>query len=243
MLERGRYQFGPGVCGRSEDTFDGAATNPFEAAFIANISGPVRAIRSYIGANSGQYTMTTDLFYPQREDSIVELRVHTIPGVMAFDDMATATAGLTYTDDQNSGVAIDGSPDTIVAGHAAPWQMVSGAAGSLVSVRSASTDIPGLEFSTYYLDQNPASPTPCTGDAAAWGQNGVRVTGPGGGAIACTDPTIYGKSSCPTVAGRSTAATLTSIRQRYFEGPDLPPATAAALASSAANPLVTTVSP
>ena len=39
---------GPGVCGRTEDTFDDA-----EGAFIANKVGPVRAIRSYIGANSG----------------------------------------------------------------------------------------------------------------------------------------------------------------------------------------------
>ncbi|MGZ4710813.1 MAG: hypothetical protein ACXWBN_18915, partial [Acidimicrobiales bacterium] len=194
MLERGRYQFAPGLCGRSEDTFDGGATNPYEGAFIANISGPVRAIRSYIGANSGQYTVSTDLFYPQREDSIIELRVHTIPGVMAFDDMATATTGLTYSDDQNTGVPIDGTPDSIVAAHPSPWQMVSGAAGSLVTTRTGVTDIADLAGSTYYQDRNPGSPTPCTGDAAAWGQNGIQITGAGGGAMACTDPTIYGGS-------------------------------------------------
>ena len=241
LLERGRFQFAPGLCGRSEDTFDGAATNPYEGAFIANISGPVRALRSYIGANSGQYTVSTDLFYPRREDSTVELRVHTIPGVMAFDDLATGSPGLTYRDSQNAGVAIDGVPDHLNGTGAATWQMVSGAAGSVVSVRAAATDIAGLAASTYELDQRPATPAPCTGDTAAWGQNGLQITGAGGASMACTDPTIYGSANCPAVAGRSTANAFTGIRHRYFEAPDLPAATAATLGAQALNPLVATV--
>ena len=51
ILDRHKDLFAPGNCGRSEDTFDGA-----EGAFIANKGGPVRAIRSYIGANSGPHT-------------------------------------------------------------------------------------------------------------------------------------------------------------------------------------------
>ena len=43
-----KARLAPGNCGRSEDTFNDA-----EGAFIANRTGPVRAIRSYIGANSG----------------------------------------------------------------------------------------------------------------------------------------------------------------------------------------------
>ena len=60
-------------CGRSEDTFDGGASNPGEGAFVVNISGPVRAIRSYIGANSYKWTVNTDLFYPNRQDTLTEL--------------------------------------------------------------------------------------------------------------------------------------------------------------------------
>ncbi len=228
MLERGRVQFAPGVCGRSEDTFDGGATNPYEGAFITNISGPVRAIRSYIGANSGQYTVNTDVFYPSREDSTTDLRVHTIPSVMAFDDFTTGMA-LTYSDDQNSHVPIDGVPDSIVAATPAAWQMVQGPAGSIVTARSMSTDITGLTLSTYELDQNPASPTPCTGDAAAWGQNGLMIVGPGG-AIPCTDPT---RAECPA----GTVKTFSATRFRYFKEPGLPTTTAAIYASRALAPL------
>ena len=235
ILERGRYQFAPGVCGRSEDTFDGGDTNPYEGGFLTNLSGPVRAIRSYIGANSGQYTINTDIFYPQRQDSITDLRVHAIPGVMAFDDMFDTGAELTYSDDQNTGIPIDGVPDSIVAAHSPVWQMVSSPTeGSLVTARTVDTDIAGLQLSTYYLDQSSASPRPCTGDADAWGQNGVAIVGAGGGQVPCTDPT---RAECPT----GTVKRLSATRFRYFEGPSLSSASAAGLAARALAPLVTTV--
>ncbi len=242
ILERGRIQLVPGTCGRSEDTFDNVVpSSPYEAGFIVNISGPVRAIRSSIGANSGQYTVSNDIFYPQREDTSVELRVHTIPGAMVFDDLATGTAGLTYSNSNIPvGVPIDGHPDSVPS-TSALWQMVSGAPGSLVTTQSLSTDIPGIAPTTYYLDQNPAIPTPCTGDAAAWGQNGVAVTGPGGANLACTDPTIYGSASCPAIAGQSTANHLTATRHRYFEAPGMTAAQASTLAADTLTPLQTTV--
>jgi hypothetical protein len=230
LLERGRYQFAVGVCGRSEDTFDYTVpASPYEGAFIANVSGPVRALRSYIGANSGTYTAETDVFYPQREDAIVNLRVHPIPGVMGFDDLATGVSGLRYSDEQKpAGVTIDGTNDSLPSG-VPTWQMVSSSAhGSFVTVRSINTNISGLTLSRYYLDQNPASPAPCTGDAAAWGQNGIQITS----AIACTDPTMSGACS----------NTLTSTRLRYFEGPNVTAKTAASLRDHALNPLVVAVS-
>ncbi len=230
MLERSRAQFAPGVCGRSEDTFDGADSG--EGAFIVNISGPVRAIRSYMGANSGKWTAETDIFYPQREDSITDLRVHTIGSIMSFDDMNTAVAGMKYSDDQNTNVPVDGVPDAIVAGHAAPWQMISGPVGSIVTARNLTTDITGLSASTYYLDQKPASPVPCTGDTAAWGQNGSQITGPAG--IPCTDPT---SSTCPG----GVAKTFVSARYRYFKEPNLPTGLAAVFASRALQPFTIAV--
>jgi hypothetical protein len=233
MLERGRFQFAPGVCGRSEDTFDGAATNPYEGGFVANISGPVRALRSYIGANSGQYTVNTDIFYPQREDTITDLRVHSIPSIMGFDDFTTGVAGMKYSDDQNSNVPINGVPDTIAAAHPAIWQMVSGGVGSIVTTHSLATNISGLSLSTYYLDQNPASPAPCTGDNAAWGQNGIRIDGPGG-SIPCTDPT---RSEC----GAGVVKSFVASRYRYYQAPNLSTSAAAALSNRALAPLQVTV--
>ena len=91
ILDRAKPQFGPGVCGRTEDTFDDA-----EGAFIANKSGPVRAIRSYIGANSGPLTQREHIFYERREDIRTYLRVHAIPGVMDYFDYAPAASGMTY---------------------------------------------------------------------------------------------------------------------------------------------------
>ena len=229
MLERSRVQVTNAGCTRTEDTFDDVVpSSPYEGAFIANISGPVRAIRSHIGTNSGTYTTNTDIFYPGREDSSTELRVHPIPGVSVFDDLNVLATQMSYFDDQNTnGVPIDGNPDALTMNRAATWQMVSGAQGSLVTARTLQSDIAGLTLSTYYLDQNPASP--CTGDAAAWGQNGTTVVGPGG-SLPCTDPSLC-----------ATANTLDSSRVRYFKKPMLPVDTASTLASQAANPLQTTV--
>jgi hypothetical protein len=231
LLERSRVQVTSSGCSRTEDTFDDVVpSSPYEGAFIVNISGPVRAIRSHIGTNSGTYTTSTDIFYPGREDSSTELRVHPIPGVSVFDDLAVSATGMSYVDDQNTaGVPIDGVPDALTENHAATWQMVTGAQGSLVTTGSLQSDIAGLTLSTYYLDQNPANPLPCTGDAAAWGQNGTTVVGPGG-ALPCTDPTLC-----------TTANTLDSTRTRYFKRPMLPVSDAGSLASQAANPLQTTV--
>ncbi len=239
FLERTHY-YVTNTCSRSEDTFDGAADNPGEGAFVVNISGPVRAIRSYIGANSYKYTVNTDIFYPDREDTVTELRGHAgLPGYGSADDFVTGTTGLTYSDPVNSGVPIDGNPDTVTpisytTGSGTPppasWQMVSGPQGSLVTARSVDTDISGLGVSTVYEDSNPASPPQCTGDAAAWGQNGMNITSPNG-SVPITDPTLT-----------ATPATLVITRYRYFEGPNLSAAAAASLGAEGLTPIQTTVS-
>jgi hypothetical protein len=140
-------------------------------------------------------------------------------------------------------VPIDGTPDSVSTAPAT-WQMVQQAGkGALVTTSSLTTDIAGLASSTYYLDQSPASPTPCTGDVAAWGQDGQASTGPGGGNLPCTDPTIYGSpGSCPTVVGQATANSLSVTRHRYVELPGFTAAQAATLAADTAAPLQTTVS-
>jgi hypothetical protein len=71
ILDRHKNLFAPGNCVRSEDTFSAA-----EGAFIVNKSGPVRALRAYIGANSGPYTGRLHVFYARRELITTYLRVH-----------------------------------------------------------------------------------------------------------------------------------------------------------------------
>ncbi len=63
ILDRHKDLFAPGTCERSEDTFSAG-----EGAFIVNKSGPVRALRTYVGANSGPFTERLHVFYQRRED-------------------------------------------------------------------------------------------------------------------------------------------------------------------------------
>jgi hypothetical protein len=239
ILDRTHYYATAG-CVRTEDTFDGAAANPGEGAFVVNISGPVRAIRSYIGANSYKWTVNTDLFYPDRQDTVTELRGHAgLPGYGSADDYATGTSGLTYSDPKNAAITVDGSTDsrtaiTYTTGSAAPsmWQMVSGAPGSVVTVRKLDTDIGGLNVATVYQDHNPASsgsPEQCTGDGVAYGSNGVNVTSPVSN-VPNTDPTL---SASPN--------SFLTRRWRYFTAPSTSAGDAAKFEQQALNPLVTTV--
>ncbi len=236
ILERTHYYATAG-CVRTEDTFDGGADNPGEGAFDVNISGPVRAIRSYFGANSYDMTVNTDIFYPNFEETVTELRGHVgLPGYGSADDYVTNSNGLTYTDPQNSGVKIDGKSDAVnpisyTSGSTAPamWQMVSGAQGSVVTTRTLDTDITGLIVTTLYQDRNPASPAQCTGDAAAYGENGMNVISPVGN-VPPTDPTLT-----------ATPSTFVVHRYRYFEGPHFSASNAAALDADADNPIQTTV--
>ena len=238
ILERTHF-YATGVgCGRSEDTFDGGASNPGEGAFIVNLSGPVRAIRSYLGANSYLYTANTHFFYPEREDLVTDVRGHAgMPGYGSGDDYITGTAGLKYSDPSNSEVPIDGTADAVTpiaytTGTAAPpmWQMVSGAAGSVVTVRSLDTDIAGLNVTTVYQDRNPASPAQCTGDAAAWGQNGANLTSPVNN-VPVTDPTLS-----------NTPSSLVVRRIRFFRGAGLTTADASAIDAQGRAPVAVTVS-
>jgi hypothetical protein len=236
LLDRTHYYVTVG-CGRSEDTFDGSANNPGEGAFVVNISGPVRAIRSYIGANSYKWTVNTDLYYPNRQDTLTELRGHAgLPGYGSADDYTTGVTGMTYSDPANSSVPIDGIADAVTpiaftTGSAVPvaWQMVAGPQGSVVTVRQLDTDITGLNVTTVYQDRNPASPAQCTGDAAAWGQNGQNVTSPVNN-VPVTDPTL-----------NSTPATFVTHRLRYFEAPNLTRSLAAIIDSQGRHPLTTVV--
>jgi S-layer homology domain len=181
ILDRHRNQFAPFQCGRTEDTFSDG-----EGAFVVNRVGPVRAIRSYIGANSGPLSQRTHLFYEARHEIISDLRVHPIPGMMDLFDYSPAAAGMTYRNAaMAANVTIDGVPDTVPTAFS-PWELVRGAQGSLISVRRLISDqhLPASSRSTYYLDDATPPGDMCTGDAAAFGVSGLRLTA----SIANTDP-------------------------------------------------------
>lgn len=222
ILDRHKALFAPGACVRSENTFSDG-----EGAFIANKIGPVRVVRSYIGANSGPLTQRDHIFYERREDIRTFLRVHAISGMMDFLDYSPDATGMVYRNNlDTTGVTIDGDPDTVTLG-AIEWEMVSGAQGSLVLVGAISTNIANFTYTSYYLDDSTPGVTQCTGDAYAYGSSGVRITQ----SIPCTDPA----QDCTNY--------LRAIRTVYFETPGLAVADAEALAGQAGAPLTYTALP
>lgn len=229
ILDRHKAMFGPGLCVRTEDTFDGYVnTSPIEGAFVANKSGPIRAIRSYVGANSGPLTQRDHVFYGQRQDIKTALRVHAIPSVMDFFDYSPAASSMTYYNDLNTGgVTIDGVPDTVTAG-AIQWQMATGAQGTVFMSGRISTDIPSFTYTSYYFDDSTpggGAEMQCSGDAFSYGSSGSYVNH----FIPCTDPSH--PSGCATNNYLDTTATL------YYEPPSQPVTTAAALNARVSAPL------
>ena len=149
ILDRHKPQFAPGNCGRTEDTFNDA-----EGAFVVNKSGPVRALRSYIGANSGPLTQREHVFYERRQDIRTDLRVHAIGGIMDYLDYSPAANGMTYRSSAApGGVTINGSPDSPASG-ALVWESVDGPQGGLSISHAASTDISPLTLTSYYFDDS-----------------------------------------------------------------------------------------
>jgi hypothetical protein len=180
ILDRHKNLFEPNNCVRTEETFCYG-----EGAFIANVDGPVRAIRSYIGANSGPWTQRDHLFYERREDKVTYLRVHKIPGIMDLYDYSTNATGMVYYDNLNTGgVTINGVPDSITTG-SNYWEMVTGAQGSLLMALKVNTDVPALTNKSYYSDDTTPSITQCTGDAYEYGTSGLWIDQE----IPNTDPT------------------------------------------------------
>jgi hypothetical protein len=222
VLDRHKALLVPGNCGRSEDTFDDA-----EGAFVTNKVGPVRAIRSYIGANSGPLTQREHIFYEQREDIRTFLRVHSVPGPWDFFDYSAAAIGMTYRNNLNTaGVTIDGNPDSPAGGQLS-WESVDGPQGGLSMAHTVVTNFPNFSPTSHYLDDSTpggGAETQCTGDAQAIGQSGPWI----GGSMPNTDPRTTPFSS------------LTSTRTIYFEEPGK--ADGAARAAQVASPFQFTVS-
>lgn len=167
ILDRHKNLFAPGSCGRSEDSFSAG-----EGAFFTNVDGPVRGIRSYMGANSGPLTQRLHLFYEGRQDVTTFLRVHAIPGLLDVYDYSPAASGMIYTNSLNtSGVSVDGVPDGLTAGLPL-WEMVTGAQGTLVVTAVIATDIDPFLPTHYYNDDASPSETQCTGDDFEYAQSG-----------------------------------------------------------------------
>lgn len=174
ILDGYKFNF-PGTCGRSEATFNDA-----EGAFIVNKDGPVRAIRSYVGANSGPNTQRTHFLYERRHEIVTDLRVHAVPGPQTHYDLSPAGIGMTYLNQaRQAGVAVDGVPDAGINGTApVDWHLWRGAPGSLF-VADRITSSFALPSPTTLYEDNATSPsfTQCWGDADLLGAAGITSNG------------------------------------------------------------------
>jgi hypothetical protein len=209
ILDGDKHQFHPSTCARSETTFAGYASDKAEGVFVVNKSGPIRALRSYYGANSGPFTQKTHVYYERRSDVRVDLRVHAIPGVMAFMDFSPAATGMIYRDPANlGGLTIDGEPEAAAPTDGPPtWSQVTGAQGTLDVVSRMTTDISPITVSNYWLDEaTPQSHQQCSGDGSAYGLSGAWITS----ALPNTDPRSAGFKS------------LTSMRHIFYDAPNQP---------------------
>lgn len=228
ILDGHKNQFAVDFCGRSNATFSAG-----EGAFVANIDGPVRAIRSYVGANSGPLTQRTHLMYRERTDVVTNLRVHSIPAIMDYVDYSGAAVGMTYRSSTlPGGVAVDGAQDAVPGGFPA-WEAVDGPQGQVFTASSVQTDAPGIVAGTvgFYRDQTAPTEEQCWGDGSYYGASGSWVQV----GIPNTDPRT------------APFSTLTSTRVTQFGAPAASPSTipdaAGAWAADLATPLTIAVAP
>ena len=222
ILDRHKNMFAPGNCDRTENTFSAG-----EGAFFANKDGPVRGIRSYMGANSGPLTQREHLFYKQRQDVTTFLRVHAIGGIMDLYDYSPDATGMRYHNNLNlNGVTVDGSPDAVNAG-AIVWEMLTGFQGTVIVSHSVITDINSFSYTSYYSDTTRPSVTQCTGDSYEYGTSGVWKNQ----AIPNTDPNMHPYYHA------------TGKRVVNYEEPNQTVETAALRHQQASTPLVIMVAP
>lgn len=198
VLDGHKNQFAVDNCGRSNLTFATA-----EGAFVANIDGPVRAIRSYVGANSGPRTQRTHLLYRDREVIITDLRVHPIPGVMDFVDYSAAAVGMVYrSSTRPSGVSVNGAANPIST-TPAEWEVVNGPQGAVYTRSTFTSSTGGIATSWFHRDQTDPPEPQCWGDQSFYAASGPVLTG----GIPNTDP------------GLGSAATLQGTRTVHFTAP------------------------
>jgi hypothetical protein len=133
--------------------FDGCVRWPFtgsasEGGFLVNVDGPIRAIRRFIGFNSGPLTEMTWVFYPYSVETVTTPRVHRLNhGLAQFFHLSAAAEGYTYAYGTGTG-----PPATDVVDEGDPgfgsvdlpaWQTLTGPDGAgWALLYGLETDIP-----------------------------------------------------------------------------------------------------
>src|SRR5690606_33399167 len=131
ILDRHKTLLEPNNCGRTELVFSSQ-----EGAFVTNKNGPIRAIRSYFGANSGPLDQREHFFYEQSEEVTFYLRMHSIRGIVDIMDHTRSAVGMKYKNNNNQQwIVFDGVPEAINNGRI-HWEMLTGDQGTWISFSS-----------------------------------------------------------------------------------------------------------
>ncbi len=228
ILDVDQARFSPDSCGRHVLTFSTA-----EGAFVVNKSGPVRALRSYLGANSGPLTQRIHRFYDKREDVSTHLRVHSLSsGIMVLLDYSDEARGMTYANDSNPmGVTIDGVPDDVNQSAAPDWEIVTGPQGTLVMTTTMDITLDPSRLEGYWNDDEDTTLSQCdtstildAPDAQALGTSGTWYKG----RLEDTDPK------------NGATEHFVGHRTMYFREPELAREDALELVAHARDPIAAT---
>ncbi|MFM7838821.1 MAG: InlB B-repeat-containing protein, partial [Chitinophagaceae bacterium] len=228
ILDRHQAFVYPNNCFRSEQTFSDS-----RGTVVTSKNGPVRAIRSVMGANSGVGTQITYKFTESRVDYQVDFRVHPIGGFYDVYDLNTNAIGMMYYNNQNlKGVLINGVQDSMMATNPNNWELYTGNQGSIAVSYAYQTDIPlgsNSFVEAYYDDGGTANPKhSCTGDGFAYGSSGFHLaTG------LCTDYWAT-TSGCGALASN-----FRLYRRHYILPPSATTTQASIYANFANNPITT----
>lgn len=167
--------FGPDICGQNETTFS-TGTN----VYITNKSGPVRAIRSYMGANEQYFTQRTHFFYEAKQDIITDIRMEGMLYYFDFFNYNENTIGMNYVSNSFiDGLVIDGNAEDFATDTPAQWEMVTGDQGTLfvihdVQIQDTIQDLEGA-IGNYWSD-NAQNPTyNCSGTSNEYGSSGIVI--------------------------------------------------------------------
>lgn len=222
-------------CSRSENTFSNS-----NGPVVTSKNGPIRAIRSVMGSNSGTFNQMSIFYTESRVDWRLDFRVHPIGGYYDVFDLSSAATGMTYYNDQNqTGFTIDGSQEPYVNNAPNQWELYTGNQGSMAVTYVYETDMnlatPGLPnpnadgiLEAYYNDSIPARHT-CTGDGNAFGSGGFHLA-----TAKCTDRR-RNDAGCGTAAKY-----FVGKRFHYMLPPSATVANAITYRSFALNPITTT---
>jgi len=183
ILDRHQFTINVTGCDHTEETFSTS-----EGAIITAVDGPVRAIRSVIGANSGPYMQMNYLFTDCKVEYEMNFRLHPANGYHDLYDLNNAASGMQYYNDQNQGgVTINGQQDNISVTNPNKWELITGNEGSIVVSYQYQTDMSVGTLAqydagqrqggvlAYYDDSGGGTSFKCTGDGKAFGTSGFRL--------------------------------------------------------------------